>query len=427
MDRVRAPEETRFSHVRTPESKPERKLHIPKWTADKTILSETEPGINISFYISILTFIKENFINMTPLNQISYLDKFIEKLNKDLIKKNDFIYNLCKIQTNTPTNPNIIKSLLTNLSTYNVFLKNKGTTINFPNGADEPDDIINIISDYFSVNIIILDNNKDNIFIYNTFDKFKKNLLLLHYDNIYEPLIYLNTHNNTLKDNKNTYNIQLLEYGELIETIIGGMFDINFTPLETLICFKNKILNNNINNINTKIQGDARLLQPQKLSLIIEDNLSKSDDKQNHNNLGDTNICPMDNLEIKKSDDTLKDSGELLVKNNNIDNLGDTLIKFNDIVTDDNDNDIGINNYSINDTIDEDDFEIKQKFLLCSSKSIDGVCIDINKINIKMKKEELNNIALSLNIQTFYVSPNNKQKLKTKIELINEIKKVLSN
>jgi hypothetical protein len=114
--------------------------------------------INVSFYTSLLTIINDDFITLTDDEEIIVINKF----------KNEIISNLF---------PNSIEKLL---------LTKK----------DIIDDIrynIQLIADYFDINILILDFKNDNIKI-SYYDEicnpWKPIIILANYDNNWEPIMY---------------------------------------------------------------------------------------------------------------------------------------------------------------------------------------------------------------------------------------------
>lgn len=125
---------------------------------------------NISFLTSFLTLINKKFSSLSDLDEEQYIDNFIDELLK-LIKKKDFTFEL-----NDKFNKNVVKNRLSELIIIDGIL-------------------IQLLSQIFSINFLILDFNKEKIYSVfpNEFiNPWKPILLFSKIDDIYEPII-LNT------------------------------------------------------------------------------------------------------------------------------------------------------------------------------------------------------------------------------------------
>jgi len=122
---------------------------------------------NISFITSLLTLINNKFSKLDDLKEEQYIDNFLDEV-KRLIKKKEF-----KFELDSKFNKNVIKNRLSELIISDGIL-------------------IQLLSQIFSINFIILDFNKEklySIFPNEYLNPWKPILLFTKIEDIYEPVL----------------------------------------------------------------------------------------------------------------------------------------------------------------------------------------------------------------------------------------------
>jgi hypothetical protein len=143
-------------------------------------IQNTSKTVNISLYSSVLSCLISTFSTLTYSDQISYIQQLQDKMKNDIT----LVYKKSVYSPFSLTKPDIIKSM---------------------NICEETDYyvIIKYLSCYFTINIFILNIEKDCLEFGNgdVFIPSKKNIFLIKYNNIsYEPLFSEKTKVFTNKD-----------------------------------------------------------------------------------------------------------------------------------------------------------------------------------------------------------------------------------
>lgn len=176
---------------------------------------------NISFITSLLTLINNKFSKLDDLKEEQYIDNFLDEV-KRIIKKKEF-----KFELDNKFNKNVIKNRLTELILSDGIL-------------------IQLLSQIFSINFIILDFNKEKL--YSVFpdeylNPWKPILLFTKIEDIYEPVL-LDTQTTfsyndifirrLLNEDIEYYNRRYLEKEySLVDNINDVMNNYNYTDTET--------------------------------------------------------------------------------------------------------------------------------------------------------------------------------------------------
>ena len=176
---------------------------------------------NISFITSLLTLINNKFIKLDDLKEEQYIDNFLDEV-KRLIKKKEF-----KFELDSKFNKNVIKNRLSELILSDGIL-------------------IQLLSQIFSINFIILDFNKEKL--YSVFpdeylNPWKPILLFTKIEDIYEPVL-LDTQTTfsyndvfirrLLNEDIEYYNRRYLEKEfTLVDNINDIMNNYNYSDTET--------------------------------------------------------------------------------------------------------------------------------------------------------------------------------------------------
>lgn len=144
------------------------------------IIYNDDHNKNISFFISVLVCVIDNFINLPPAYQKNHIERFVDIIKRHLKKKNN----------------------ITNILYDDVYDDTQRTTINKLCDYMIYHDTIDMIRKYLNINIITLNTDLDKIIITNnnTVDIFNKNIILLQYNNTYEPVLINDKLVFTLKD-----------------------------------------------------------------------------------------------------------------------------------------------------------------------------------------------------------------------------------
>ena len=302
--------------------------------------------INVSLYCSILTITIDMFLEKTLDQKIVFLTQFINKLLYDV------------------NNLSLFKKF-----NYRSMRWKKKQLFNSIKLCDNTDILLQFLSDYFDINIFVFDLDIARINVIYTEEKmnrFKKNIFLIHYNNIFEPIYH----------NKN------------------NIFDYKSYLFNFLITKKKKLLNAlDINYLSNKII---------KTFLIEKYPKKKQDDGILDSNIDDFNI----------------DENTPIVFNNDYDELSEEGNQTNDYDLNDSiDTEIDVNKQD-----DSTDIFYKKENII--KKQIN---IKLSSITLKMSLKELQNIASSLkiNLGTGKFTQKGKEKLKTKSILYNEIIKCL--
>tara|TARA_B110000208_G_scaffold185903_1_gene241759 strand:- start:821 stop:1762 length:942 start_codon:yes stop_codon:yes gene_type:complete len=154
---------------------------------------------NISFLLSLLFLLDNNFINISNGEQNKYIYFFKNKLKIE-ITEIDFL-NKLKLKNNGWNKKNILKLIQKDKIDNNY---------------------INFISAYFNINIFIFELKSENIFaFYNDelYNKFKCNIFISKLDDIYEPIIFIDGskhfkyNSNILNNVLNCNNVDILDTG----------------------------------------------------------------------------------------------------------------------------------------------------------------------------------------------------------------------
>lgn len=125
---------------------------------------------NLSFYFSVLYLLVNNFSKLPSKDQLNYITKLRDKLiiyvsNEDIIKQNEY-----------ETLGWIKKEIMNSLIKFKI---NKI--------------IVKIVSDYFNMNIFLLNIMEDRIYVASentSYDMFRPSILLAFNNDTFEPLVY---------------------------------------------------------------------------------------------------------------------------------------------------------------------------------------------------------------------------------------------
>jgi len=163
--------------------------------------------INISLYYSVLYCLDINFKLKIYDNQVNLIKELNETLKTNLNKLyNKFNYKLTKPE---------ISSHLKNFS-YN-------------------DNIIDLLSDFFAINIWVLNINEDSIYLSNNtrYNKFRINIVLSLFNDVFQPVYYkvntiFNDKNKIIKCLQNITKInKKIDLFKMWENDVTNLFDYN--------------------------------------------------------------------------------------------------------------------------------------------------------------------------------------------------------
>lgn len=176
---------------------------------------------NISFITSLLTLINNKFSKLDDLKEEQYIDNFLDEV-KRLVKKKEF-----KFELDSKFNKNVIRNRLSELIISDGIL-------------------IQLLSQLFSINFIILDFNKEKL--YSVFpdeylNPWKPILLFTKIEDIYEPVL-LDTQTTfsyndvfirrLLNEDIEYYNKRYLEKEySLVDNINDVMNNYNYSDIES--------------------------------------------------------------------------------------------------------------------------------------------------------------------------------------------------
>lgn len=319
---------------------------------------------NVSFVSSIITCLISNF-NMKPQSeQINYIKCVIEQVNKNFI--NFYTSEYKKLGWDKNTVFKDLQSLKLNYKTLKIY------------------------TDYFHVNIFLLNLKEDKLyFTNNIFIPFKKNLFLIQInENVFEPIFF-----NEKKFLQHNYEIinTIINNNNLV-SIFGNegkdnKFMVQIESLEKYLSIKNIKMD-----FNDKLLLRRMGLMKQETEENKENNTEKI--------LIDSDVNNFEEDNEERQEDEEEDDDE------NCDLISET----------DNDN----NNNKYNQT------KVAEKTIFykkVDEQQISKQEIKYNKKELEQKKiDDIKNIATKLNI-SLKQSIKGKEKLKTKSQLIDEILK----
>ena len=316
----------------------------------KNLYCDSHQTHNISLYNSILHCIIPNFLQILEDDKIKFISTFMNILCKDITKETKKKRKGCKY-------------ILTSNYNFDNLNINKKQLFKDIHGYKNTTDIILAISTYFSINIIIFNNDQQNIYVAYSEDHlniYKITILLSLTHGYYEPMFF----NNNKVQQHNSKIIQLLLNNEKIirlckdqnNKVTIGPEDLNFYSLHS--------------------------------SPIDDINIKSNNNKQKPNTKQDT-------VQIKNEYTELHD-------NECVDD-GDNLTVTELHVT-------------------NDDELIKNKIFCKQTEEAPKTV----PISLYLKLGELQNIATNHNIDiTNGVTKSGKKKMKTKKQLYDEIRKVI--
>lgn len=339
---------------------------------------------NISLYNSILTCLKQNFMQILENQKIIYIFKFVDAMCEDLDKQlyEKQLYN--KRYREDMKSKNLDISIEELYDMRSLRKSHKQLILNIKQFCNTSDVLLEL-SKYFSINIYILDIDTDEIqVVYNgdKLDRYRESIILSHVSNYYEPIF----HENLSRLNPSNNVIQhLISYNKINLKVINSNQSLDKEDKE-----------------DKELEIGVENLDKYKKELIIK---SDNEDIQNED---------IQNEYTETLDDI--NLGDKCVKNNglNEDNTGLTITDVDDYTEAD-------------DTCESDSDSENQStglFRKIKNKSVTStpICDTTIPISIKMKLSQLQEVAEKHNIITEKgKTKTGKPKLKTKAELYEEI------
>lgn len=347
---------------------------------------KTFQELNVSFFSSIITCLDHTFLSQPVKQQQLFLTKLIERLKHVICGSyfNHFGYKDLKWDQN---------EMKVEIDKCHIDKK-----------------IMKFVSDYFCINIFILDIANDKLYFCggDEYVSYKKHIFLLKYNNdIFEPCFTEQcrtfTHNDVIVKDLLLYDKSNIEVYQLSENKKHDKI-MKFTEIEE-----------DLSQFIGKIKKKAQIIVNDNNETKIIDNI---DDDTNDivnaytendydNNLHTKNSQNWHILDINDSIDSINDSSASDTDSNN------TTIKSDK----NNGNKIkSLSKSKSNNSSNDSDVESTNE---STSESSDE--IKLSYITPKLKLDELQNIAKKLKVVT-----HNKSKQKTKTELITDIKKCLT-
>lgn len=238
-------------------------VHLDEYTPRKRRDTEKQ---DISFYYSLFFCLKDDFVSIELADQMTFIDKFKYKLITDF--KTERLFKEMK---------------------YKDMGWEEGPLINSINENITSSITIQMISDYFDLNIFILDFNDEKIYVFyheNVFNKYKSNIFLTHVKQSYEPVFYY--------DNSKIFNYDNPIFSKLISQynheIIPVSLDLNGINKDFLLVppqkdsdsdsdnDKNNIIDDLYQNNDTNNDTDLDVFENQKM--LEESSESSSSEKE---------------------------------------------------------------------------------------------------------------------------------------------------
>ena len=341
---------------------------------------------NISLFYSILFCINVNFAQMEQHEKESKIYEFRNKILKDIYGKD--LYKKYKY-----------KNIGWSMDDIRYLLKN------FKNDWK----MLRLLSDFLNINIFLLDIGLDSIYsIYSEekFNKFKENVFIVCYNEVFEPLVYL--------DNK--------------------LWNLNMKPFKKLINVNSSLITSHSADYSQpllKVGGKASGPMKKKFQIDTEDleiylkkyNLIDNNNNNNKDSLKDDNFEEV-GAESEVYHDKIKEKSEKNISITLPNNAKDIFHKRNNT-----DNSSDSDDSSDSDSDDSSESKPKHKPKTknksrtkhkTNRKSVDYS--DIESINMRMKLKEIQNIAKKYGITIENGrSKNGRMKYKTKSSLHTEM------
>ena len=331
---------------------------------------------NVSLYFSVLFCIDSDFRMKTIDLQLEYINQFHQYIVNNLNES-------CKSREEK-------KNIMNDLKAFN-----------------NSDNIINILARCFTINIWVIDSEKEIISVSNNdmFDENRKNIILIKHEKYHEPIIY---------DSNYYFDSSI----KLVKSLMDNVNNINNITNNSELWEQNLKLfipSRLLNNISfSEIAKDTKDNEPEKVTVIKnektggakKENVKKSKkisciDSEKINTI-ETNINELTYGEKTDDEEDVKDINTTIV------NAMKDAIEEDKNETSESDDD--------SDTDSESDKEQKNK----------GKKVSKNKkeCNTRMKLEEIQNIAKKYKIDINKKGSTGKMIRKTKMELIEEINNI---
>lgn len=221
---------------------------------------------NISFITSLLTLINNKFSKLDDLKEEEYIDNFLDEVKK-IIKKKEF-----KFELDSKFNKNVIKNRLSELILSDGIL-------------------IQLLSQIFSINFIILDFNKEKL--YSVFpdeylNPWKPILLFTKIEDIYEPV---------LLDTQTTFSYNDVFIRRLLNEDIEYYNKRYLEKEYSLVDNINDVMNNyNYSDTNTETSNDTEtlpLVKCETLPLVEEDDVFISSTRYTYDELSKLKVVEL--------------------------------------------------------------------------------------------------------------------------------------
>jgi hypothetical protein len=355
-----------------------------------------EKNHNISLFYSILFCILDSFnFELSDNKQIKLIYDFRDKLIKDINRLN--LYEKFKYKNIGWTKNELIKSI-------NNFKNNKM--------------VIRFLSDYFHINIFLLDIQDDKIYAIfkeEYFNIFKMNLFLVFHNNMFEPMILtkhtlLNYNDEPLK--------KLINVDKLTINIFNDDFSVK--PVSKVFQIGTENLDEYLSNLNLDKYGKYKNID--HLDNSYNEIIDGGNDGHNTDLLNevvedtDVVITTIKNEIFYTKSKKMEKGNKSKLLDDVTDNTNNKLLL--DDVTDNTNNKLLLDDVADN---------TNNKLLLDDVSNNDHITESnrLNNVNMKMKLIELQVLATKFGISTQNgLTKHGKKKMKTKGELIKELSSI---